>query len=81
MFLKSSIKLTQNLPSVYIHRSHSSVIISVYSTSTSLFFPRVQMYSSVEAWLDSLGLARYANIFKDKGIIKLYQVPSITEEV
>ncbi len=39
------------------------------------------MYPSVEAWLDSLGLARYANIFKDKGIIKLYQVPSITEEV
>ncbi|XP_064383843.1 uncharacterized protein LOC135332861 [Halichondria panicea] len=39
-----------------------------------------EMYPSVEAWLDSLGFARYANIFKDKGIIKLYQVPSITEE-
>ena len=39
------------------------------------------MFGSVEEWLEHHDLGHYARIFKEKGVTRLYQVTSITEEV
>ena len=41
----------------------------------------IQVYASVEEWLEQFGLSRYANIFREKGVTRPFQLSSITEEV
>ena len=61
-------------PSLLPHSLSLSLFLSLITLS-------VQAFPSVDAWLESLQLSQYANNLKDKGIIRLFQVPSITEEV
>ena len=39
------------------------------------------LFESIDAWLGHLGLRRYNGVLAEQGIIELFQVLSVTEEV
>ena len=47
---------------------------------THVLFPQ-PLFTSVESWLEHLGLGRYHSLLKKHGVNQLFQVSGITEEV